>query len=501
MHFKLIIVSIVFSLAISIPAFAKPSFRVAAWKTSIVESVTPEAIVAIKKAIAENKINLAKTPISLEKIKNEDLQTIVKELPEIVNLEIGKNNNITDISPLATLKNLKSLKFELDKLQDVTPLAVLEGLEKIDVKYDAKGQNLKWMSKLNNLKAVAIKAKSATSLEGLPKLEGLKEIRLSYFDLSDLKPLSATYPNLTKLNINASTVKDISDVANLKNLVRFDVQSARVKDFSPLAKCPKLEVINYYGVHGADFSSFESLKQVKIFEGGYSDMASIDWIKDMPKLESITFLNESITDFTPLKNAPKLKQLFISSMKNDLGDLAFVSELKNVQEFRIARCKAVTNFAAIANMSALEKLTFEYNNIKDTTPISLDFIYKLENLKKLYIFEGYYDNLKIAGLKKLEDLIITKANIKDANPALDLSVIKDLENLAKFRVNDSNVTNVGQIGALPNLVELDLGTAKGYKAVPEASKLPKLKKITVSRKIFTKEQLPIFPKNVFVSLR
>ena len=128
--------------------------------------------------------------------------------------------NVTDLSPLAELKNLEVLRVEETKVYDLSPLVELKSLKFI---------------KLSNTLV-----SDPSPLAGLKNLTGLD---LNETKVSDLSPL-AGLKNLEWLYLGETEVSDLSPLAGLKNLVLLDLNETSVSDLSPLVGLKNLQSLN-----------------------------------------------------------------------------------------------------------------------------------------------------------------------------------------------------------------------------------------------------------------
>ncbi len=501
MSIKNIFISIALTLSLAMPAFAEPSYEVSQSSIKFEEAVTADMIEKVNSEMLEKKSVQEKVSFRLSKIKDADLEAFVAAYPQATDINISSSEDLTSIAPLAKLKNLKNLRLNAEKVTDLSALSELTALELIIADYNAEGKDLKWMTKLNKLNTVELVATGLTSLEGIVSSQTIKKIKIEAAILANLDLMVNAMPNIEVLNIRYSKVDDLSSVQALANLKELNAYGASIKDFSPLAGNPKLETISYYAVKDADFSSLGKLKQIKTFDGGLTSLASIDWLQDMPNLKSIDFFAEYVTDYTPLKNAPNLEKLKFWSMRTPLGDLAFLATLPNLKELTIDSMEGVTNFEALALAQKLEDITLRDINEKDKTSAALTSLAKLPNMKDIYIDGAYIENIDVKGLQLLHSLVISEANMGENQNALDLSNVKDLPELRKLDLSESNVTNFNALSNMPILSTLNLTKTKGITDLSNLKAFPKLTSLTVSKDAFTEEQLAVLPETVKITQR
>ena len=118
---------------------------------------------------------------------------------------------VSDLTPLAGLKNLRTLRLFGTPVSDLTPLAGMKDLQMLYL--------------------------ASTQVSDLTPLAGLKNLQMLYLantPVSDLSPL-AGLKNLTELRLDNTQVSDLSPLAGLKDLRRLNLAVTEVDDLSPLA--------------------------------------------------------------------------------------------------------------------------------------------------------------------------------------------------------------------------------------------------------------------------
>jgi hypothetical protein len=84
------------------------------------------------------------------------------------------NKQMSDLSPLAKLKNLENLHLDDTQVSDLSPLAELKKLEKLDLRR-TRVSDLSPLAKLKNLRMLVLEN---TRVSDLSPLEGLKNLKL-----------------------------------------------------------------------------------------------------------------------------------------------------------------------------------------------------------------------------------------------------------------------------------------------------------------------------------
>ena len=131
---------------------------------------------------------------------------------------------LDDLSPIAELTKLESLRASMNQVRDITPLAKMTKMDRLD---------------------------------------------LGVTQVSDLKPL-ANLTALTELQLDDTPVEDVSPLAKLTKLERLSLQRTRVKDFSPLKGLKSLKFLYVKGAPG----EFDAMSQLgALTQGGLKIIA------------------------------------------------------------------------------------------------------------------------------------------------------------------------------------------------------------------------------------
>ena len=158
----------------------------------------------------------------------------VSPLAGLKNLEtlFFAGTEVSDVSPLAGLTNLTVLYLANNAISDVSPLAGLTNLTRLDL-----GRNeisdISPLAGLKNLKTLGIGNRIA-DVSPLAGLKNLERLRLYKNRISDISPL-AELKNLKRLDLRFNKISDVSPLAGLKNLERLDLRHNLIVDFSPIA--------------------------------------------------------------------------------------------------------------------------------------------------------------------------------------------------------------------------------------------------------------------------
>ena len=156
-------------------------------------------------------------------------------LTELHNLrELGLyDNKISDVSPLSGLTNLTILYLGNNNITDVSPLSGLTNLKELTLN-DNKITDISGLSGLTNLVTLRLDGNNITDISLLSGLTNLEELWLSDNNIADVSPL-AGLTKLWYLDLGDNRITDISALAGLSNLEYLCLNNNKIKDISPLS--------------------------------------------------------------------------------------------------------------------------------------------------------------------------------------------------------------------------------------------------------------------------
>ncbi len=175
------------------------------------------------------------------------------------------NNPVSDISPLRGLKNLIHLEMSLTPVFDLSPITGLISLERLNFgDWGAKFapgdiSDLSPIAGLINLKSIRV-ANPISDLSPFAKLTKLEKISIYETEVSDLSPLTGL-TGLKELDLIATGISDISPLAGLTGLTRLELPANNISDVSPLAGLAQLKWLDIHNNKISDFSPLDGLRE------------------------------------------------------------------------------------------------------------------------------------------------------------------------------------------------------------------------------------------------
>lgn len=146
--------------------------------------------------------------------------------------------SISDLAPIATLRELKELNLEQQRINDLSPLSALSQLEKLDLSRN-RINNLAPLNSLLELKELDLGYNLIHFLTPLSSLTKLEELNIEHSVVSDLEALSSLI-NLRQLNLSFNRINNVEPLVSLYNLKKLNLSRNRIQSIRPLASLTNL---------------------------------------------------------------------------------------------------------------------------------------------------------------------------------------------------------------------------------------------------------------------
>ena len=222
-----------------------------------------------------------------------------------------------------------------------------------------------------------------------------------------------------------------------------------------------------------------------------SGISSLDDLRLMPYLKSLTIVNQKMDDLDFLSHLPKLTTLNLTDCRFPSDDLSAVAALPNLNSLTLHNC-------GISTIADLEGAVYlEYLDLSGNGGLrSLDALASMTALKELHLQNNAVVDLTVlSGLTALEKLdvsynaLTTLAPISgciklnwvnaDGNQLTTLDGICDLALLHELSVDYNQLTDISGLAACPELTILSIANNQ-ITDISDLASLPKLEKLDFS---------------------
>ncbi|OUR94817.1 hypothetical protein A9Q84_17050 [Halobacteriovorax marinus] len=399
-----------------------------------------------------------------------ELNSLIKNPQDILNLELPDcySSELEDISALSNFTYLTYLNLNFQFINNISSLKTLTKLEGLQLK-------LVPVKDFSPIKDLKLKQLSIGKISRIGSRSGWRRFQSGLYSERDLSPVF-NIKTLKVLDLSGNGYYEIKGVNKLKELISLDISSDVFG-----------EDLNYL----SGLNKLESLSAIAKLPTGeeYSDGSSINWtfLTDISVLREFTNLKElylrghSVKNISPLSNLTKLKHLSLSN--NLISDISPLTNLKKLKMLDISRSAipksesipAITNIMPLVNLTRLEELTLNYQDISNITPLmplanlktlSLDGNNKINNIEAL----KYMQNLRIFSFSCVKVFspeigfsseIINQNMTKCDKPILtDLSPLKDLVWLLSINLSFNNIEDITPLKNLRYLRDLRINGNK-----------------------------------------
>ena len=274
---------------------------------------------------------------------------------------------------------------------------------------------------------------------------------------------------MTSLSVCDFGVQTIEDLSALRNLQYLTLDYNEISDLSPLSSLQKLQSISVAGNQIEDLSPLASLEQLRFVNASYN------LVTDASHLQNLAALSQIWLDGNPLTlTAP-----------DGSNSLDWVSNLPNLQSLHLCGI-GLSDCSFLENCYELTDLALSENRISD-----LSAIRRLDKLKSLYLADNRFSSLdEISGLTGLKQLEIAGNPVVDLSPLTelrslswldapecgihDLTPLESLSQMTSLALNDNPIREIAPLSGLTRLSYLDLSNT-GIGGVEELSGLTALK--------------------------
>ncbi len=290
----------------------------------------------LRAAIAEALGKSPNAPISVEEMerlgrldaRNRGIQDLTG-LQFAINLRSTldlRDNQISDISPIAGLINLQRLYLDDNLISDISPIAGLVELHRISLNRNPVSD----MSPLSGLKNLNHLSMNDTFISDISLVRSLPSLTIFGFrstQVSDLSPLAGLI-NMTALGFSnkSESISDLSPLAGLINLEYINSWGNSISDLSPLAGLTKLEIINFCGGNISDLTPLAGLTGLKELYIAFEKVSDISPLAGLTGLTRLDLEDNNISDISPLAGLTNLKWLKVA--RNKISDFSPLDGLR-----------------------------------------------------------------------------------------------------------------------------------------------------------------------------
>lgn len=242
------------------------------------------------------------------------------------------NSKITDIKPLAKIKELRKLNLLNTQVEDISPLDSCKVLGELNI--------------------------SNTKVRDISTIAGLKSLR--------------------RLYMNNIELKDIEAVAPLTKLMILEASDNQINEIGPLAKLENLEKLNLSVNKIFKIDALKNLIKITDLRLGKNQIEGIEPLSGLTDLIRLDLFNNKIPSLVPIRNHIKIAFLYIDF--NPIKDLSPISRFGYLTHLSMEHTP-IMDLSPISNST-----TMSYLNIVGTEISSLNAVDKFNVIKEFKMY-------------------------------------------------------------------------------------------------------------------
>ena len=279
--------------------------------------------------------------------KSPNAPITAQEMQRLRKIDARKDRSIKDLTGLQYATNLVELYLgwysgEGNQVSDLSPVAGL-----------------------TNLRVLFLHHNPISDLSPVRGLMNLTDLMLYDTLVSDISPVRGL-TNLTKLHFHGTEVTDLSPISGLINLKDLAFSDPDLSDISPVAGLINLETIFSWNHSISDLSALSGLTKLRTIDLCGGDISDLTPIAGLTGLKKLYFVNNEISDISPLVRLTGLTHLNLAG--NEVQDISSLAGLTNL-EWLNASINQISDVSPILGLTNLTWLNVARNQIADLAPL------------------------------------------------------------------------------------------------------------------------------------
>lgn len=366
----------------------------------------------------------------------------IRQMNAITELDLGNNQMIQNIEPLARLTNLQKLNISGTKISDLTPIRNLTELQEVDASRTliTDVSVLKYAGKITRLNIENTNVPDISVIKKMPTLQVLDASNTKASDFTGLTDLTS----LVNLDLGGTQLQSLAPLQNLSALQVLDISSTPVSDLKPISGLKTMTELTIDSTSVVDAAPIGQMTGLVILSINSTKIATLEPLKSLSKLQKV------YCDHTPIRQ--ETADAFMASRKGTL----VVFDSKDLKSWWETLPK--------------DWQTLLYKESRDGRVPSKDELAILANLDSVNLNGSQYlnDLEPLRRLPKLQVIIANKTGIKD------ISALKDHRDVEYLDISDTEVSDISVLNKFPKLKTLKADRTK----VQDLDPLVSLKSLT-----------------------
>lgn len=253
----------------------------------------------------------------------------IRNLPNLKFMYVGSGDKVKSIDGMDNLPKLEEFHCESCMITDISPLATAKNLKVL--KIGMLGKTLDPLKNSTKMEEIKIRSETLTDASALNNMEELEKI---YFGRANIEQIDIG-PNLSslmELYVINTPLKKVPDVSQLKMLKELVIAGTDIGDVSTIKDLPKLELLTLIRNKNirkiTNLKNLPSLKELKL---GNQPLEHYE-TGVLPSLKELDLSRTNLEKLTGFQNFPKLTHLKLYETKvNSVRGIEKAERLEYVQ--------------------------------------------------------------------------------------------------------------------------------------------------------------------------
>ena len=238
------------------------------------------------------------------------------EMKALTSLDVSApwySGTIRSLEGLQYATALTELRLRFNKISDISQLSSLSRLRVLDLGYNQRIRNLRPLASLTRLEFLSLADNKITNLSPLQNLTKLENLQLGYNPITDVSAL-ANLRQLESLSLNdTGLLSDISPLANLPLLQTLHLDSNAILDVSPLAGLSSLKTLTLSANGLVDVSSLATLSNLEGLSLAFNGVRNLRPLGQLRSLKRLSLEgNPQLRNLAPLQSLAQLEELTLA---------------------------------------------------------------------------------------------------------------------------------------------------------------------------------------------
>ncbi|HTF80161.1 MAG TPA: leucine-rich repeat domain-containing protein, partial [Cytophagales bacterium] len=254
----------------------------------------------------------------------------IENLAYIFDLDLS-NTQISDISPLSRIKELRKLNLSNTPVEDISPLDSCKTLGELNLSH-TKVRDISTLSKLKSLRKLYINNLDLVDLGPLKGLTKLTDLEASDNQINDIGPL-ASLINLEKLNLSVNKIFKLDALKPLVKLTDLRLGKNEIESIEPLSALTDLIRLDLFNNKITSLAPIRNHIKIAFLYIDFNPIKDLSPISRYGYLTHLSMEHTPVMDLSPISNSATMSYLNIAG--TEISSLAAVDRFNVIKEFKM----------------------------------------------------------------------------------------------------------------------------------------------------------------------